>query len=144
MDVMLLIEPKVVYKWKPFPHPTPLNWKKNHAKVNEMGKARPLRVQWLNVFYCPLPKCITVTISRDWRLDSEANGNVKSDFIVKRKTEKGSDEVWNLNKEKCHFYWISALLFTFQEWELLTKSWIYISLWRKHCDAFSGDFRLQK
>ncbi len=37
--------------------------------------------------------CITVTISRDCRLDGEENGNVKSNFIVKKRTEKGKDEV---------------------------------------------------
>lgn len=37
--------------------------------------------------------CITVTISRDCRSDSEGNGNVTSNFIVKREREKGKDEV---------------------------------------------------
>lgn len=95
-----------------------------------MDEGGSLMVQWLNLVYCPSSKCITATISRDWRLDSEANRNVKNNFIVKRKIEKGRDEVRNFNKTKCHFYWISGLLSTFHEWELLTKSWIYIWLWR--------------
>lgn len=59
---------------------------------------------------------------------TEENGNVKSNF--KRRTEKSKkNEVQDFNKGKCSILlnqWMLCLHSAYLEWELLSKSWIYV------------------